>query len=77
MGATDFFDSLCVVTRLHAAIEQASKELHFTFRPENGQYSASMDRAMLIEARGILTNLRRHRDEGTSMVIKQARIKSA
>ena len=70
MGLTDFYDSLSVVTRLNAALLQASEELHFAFRPENGQYAASMDRAIMMEARGILTNLRRHRDEGTSMVVK-------
>lgn len=64
MGLTDFYESLCAVTRVHAACEQASGELSYIFRPENGMAASCLDRAMLQEARGLLRVLRSPVEEG-------------
>jgi hypothetical protein len=55
---TDFYDSLCAVTRVHAACVQGFGELTQVHRPENGLASSSLERAMLAEARGRLRVLR-------------------
>jgi hypothetical protein len=67
MGPTDFYESLSVITRINAALVQASEELHSTFKPENGQFSASLDRALINSACGLLKQLRANLDEGSML----------
>ena len=63
-GLTDFLESLCAITRVHAACEQAFAELSHVHRPENGLASSCLERAMLREARGRLKVLRQQMEEG-------------
>jgi len=63
-GLTDFYESLCAITRLHAGCEQAFAELSNVHRPENGLASSCLERAMLTEARGRLGLLRQQAEEG-------------
>ena len=64
-GLTDFLESLCAITRIHAACEGAFAELSHVHRPENGLASSCLERAMLREARGRLKILRLQMEEGT------------
>lgn len=57
-GLTDFYDSLCAITRVHGACVQGFGELTLVHRPENGLASSCLERAMLAEARGRLRVLR-------------------
>jgi hypothetical protein len=46
-GLTDFFESFCSITRIHAAAEQAFTELSFVHKPENGLASSCLEMALL------------------------------
>ena len=63
-GLTDFFESFCSITRIHAACEQAFAELSSFHRPENGVAAACLEAAMLAEAHGCLKTLRSEKDSG-------------
>lgn len=69
-GLTDFFESLCAITRIHAACEQAFAELSQVHRPENGLASSCLEKAMLAEARGRLGVLRQQSEEGMLLAMQ-------
>jgi hypothetical protein len=69
-GLTDFYESLCSITRVHAACEQAFAELSSTHRPENGVAASCLESALLLEARGCLKVLRGQQDESAASSCK-------
>jgi len=69
-GLTDFFESFCSVTRIHAACEQAFAELSSLHRPENGVAASTLEAALLREARGCLRVVRSQQDEGAAVTSK-------
>lgn len=71
-GLTDFFESFCSITRIHAACEQAFAELSVVHKPENGLAASCLEMAMLTEARGSLKVLRGQNEEGAHGFIKSA-----
>ena len=64
MGLTDFYESLCAVTRIHAACEQAAAELAYVFTPENGMAASCLEQALLEEGRARWRELRQRFDDG-------------
>ena len=57
-GMYDFFESLCSLTRINAACEQAIQELITIHRPENGMAASALEVAMLKEACGCMRVVR-------------------
>lgn len=64
-GLTDFFDSLCCITRINAACEQAYSELSTVHHPENGVAASALESCMLLEARGCFKVLRSELSDGS------------
>ena len=62
LGLTDFYESFCSISHVHAACEQAFAELTSFHRPENGVAAACLEAAMLAEAHGCLKKLRNSQD---------------
>jgi len=65
-GLTDFYESLCSITRIHAACEQAFAELSSLHRPENGVAAACLESCLLLEARGCLKVIRSPEGDGAA-----------
>lgn len=57
-GLYDFFESLCSITRITAACDQAIQELITVHRPENGLAASALEVAMLNEACGCMRVIR-------------------
>ena len=71
---TDFYESLCAITRVHAASEQAFAELESLHRPEHGLASSCLERALLLEARGRLKVIRMQVEEGVHSLTKSSNL---
>ena len=54
VGVFDFLDSISTLSKVEAALQQGLSELISVHMPENGLAVSSIERAMLIEARGRL-----------------------
>lgn len=73
-GLTDFYESLCAITRVHAASEQAFAELESVHRPEHGLASSCLERSLLLEARGRLKVIRMQVEEGVPSLTKSSNL---
>jgi hypothetical protein len=58
VGVFDFLDSISTLSKVEAALQQGLSELISVHMPENGLAVSSIERAMLIEARGRLKVVR-------------------
>jgi hypothetical protein len=54
VGIFDFLESISTLSKIEAALQQSLSELINVHTPENGLAVSSLERAMLIEARGRL-----------------------
>jgi|APCry1669189241_1035207.scaffolds.fasta_scaffold412045_1 hypothetical protein len=58
VGVFDFLESISTLSKVEAAMQQGLSELISVHMPENGLAVSSIERAMLIEARGRLKVVR-------------------
>jgi hypothetical protein len=58
VGVFDFLESISTLSKVEAALQQGLSELISVHMPENGLAVSSIERAMLIEARGRLKVVR-------------------
>ena len=71
---TDFYESLCAITRVQAACEQAFAELESVHRPEHGLAASCLERSLLLEARGRLKVIRMQVEEGVHSLTKSSNL---
>lgn len=58
IGLLDFYESMSTISKVNAALQQSLEELIHVHTPENGLAVSSLERVLIVEARGKLKILR-------------------
>jgi len=74
IGICDFYESLCSITRINAAVVQGFRELSYVHTPENGMASSSMELCYLQICRALMRKIIMHSEEKSGDFTKSTNV---